>query len=318
MYVNGPYDVFLYRYKDRLPSELTGQSRNNGMFNPWKLPTRPEVDINCTGQPVFFSSMASKWVYGQTFDTGEGLFNSTYNSHAGWFSANNSVEIRVPWSLLGYTDPTAHRVSRISLQHIFFFAHILFLFFLSCLQAHASFSSTQWPPFTVERNANQRIQVQVVYQKGDVVRSLSRAVGGNFATYQWTPWDSIGSLFHYRKKQSYFIFREAILEMRANGANPRPSHPHYCADLMPSCQLVVERPVCDPEKENPPSKPLCGQTCYIAISAVVGGIALVGLVVTGARYIWLQRQKPMEKVNFTNNKVLTHDTGKRKVHCNTK
>lgn len=107
MYVNSAYDYHTWLYGEEL--DMTdavedGGDAEAGKFLPWRLALSRPVTLPETGEEVPFSE----------FEVGEMKSGVTdpsdpgYDDLADWYASGAVLEVRIPWTMLGYTNPSDH------------------------------------------------------------------------------------------------------------------------------------------------------------------------------------------------------------------
>ena len=106
--VTSAYDQYSYLYgfqKKLIPWDPAWEQENNGIFLPWKL---------CLSYPLFLPASKQNIPF-EDLDIGQLKAGNTdpgspdYNSLADFYAGKNLLEIRIPWMMLGYTDPSTHQ-----------------------------------------------------------------------------------------------------------------------------------------------------------------------------------------------------------------
>jgi len=174
--VASSYDQHTYLYGKVLSMISFDQhwaNEDSGIFLPWKLCLNREIYLPNTKEQIPFEEITlGNLIYGVTDPN-----SSEYNSLADFFIKNNTLEIRIPWMLLGFTDPSTHQVwsypYRENLGH---------------------FTSVTSPGINIEC---------IVTNKKEGSPSYSTAL-----MYNWENWNYPS--YHERKKQSYYMLQEYI------------------------------------------------------------------------------------------------------------
>ncbi len=107
--VNSAYDQFTWLWSYRyhmIPDPGTSRDASAGDYLPWDLPLSRKLYLPQTKQ----------WVPFQKIEVGkmrEGITDPSspdFNSLADWYAKGDVMEVRVPWMLLGFTDPSSLKV----------------------------------------------------------------------------------------------------------------------------------------------------------------------------------------------------------------
>lgn len=109
MLVNSAYDqhtwLWSYRY-DMIPDPGTSRDPSAGDFLPWKLALSREIFLPQTKQRIPFDDI-------EVGVMREGISDPSspdFYSLSDWYAKGDVLEIRIPWLLLGFTDPSSLKV----------------------------------------------------------------------------------------------------------------------------------------------------------------------------------------------------------------
>jgi hypothetical protein len=172
--VNSAYDQHTWLYADQLnmiPDPGTSQEASAGDFLPWNLALSREIVLPQTKERLPFEEIEVGVMRRGITDPSSEEFNNL----ADWYARGDVLEIRIPWMLLGFTDPSSLRV---------------------------------WD-YPYEADALEPVKVE-----GVRVYPAVRLAGGTDQEeveplhYRWDGWNE--PTFHERKKKSYAILREAF------------------------------------------------------------------------------------------------------------
>lgn len=185
--VSSAYDVHkrLYGYKYGMLN-VPEDAKNEERFDPWKLSvglemTPPDTKIAHPFEEVNIGKLARGYSDPE---------HPEYDSLASWQSNGNLVEIRIPWMLLGFSDPSSHQV--ISYQD----TEPDDLTFISETSKGIRFNP--WISPTKEQEAGQHDEA------GPHPRMEELPI------YQWDAWEQVE--YVERKKESYHIMKAAFIE----------------------------------------------------------------------------------------------------------
>ncbi|MFC0188643.1 hypothetical protein ACFFJY_10120 [Fictibacillus aquaticus] len=191
--VDSYYDSFYYMYGHELkmiPEKDYASVKNNGVYHPLLMALNKELVIPDTKEVIPF----------QSFETGKlqfgngNPFSESYNSLSD-VSVNEkegTLEIRIPWLLLGVKDPSLHEVT-------------------GNLWSDGLAASV--------RSEGIRAAVYTTDQQGALMDALPKAKSGILPlkegiNYMWGEWDK--PLFEERLKQSYFKLQKTFKNININ------------------------------------------------------------------------------------------------------
>ncbi|MDF2960542.1 MAG: hypothetical protein K0S39_2277 [Paenibacillus sp.] len=189
IYVNSAYDQHTWLYgsqKKMMPWQERWAQDGSGIFLPWRLPVSKPLKLPQSGKTIPFEDV-------EVGVLGKGITdpaNSSFNNLADWYSEGAVMEIRIPWMLLGFTDPSTAKVWRYPYEA-------------------KAFKSTETKGIKIEPHL-QPMQGGAAAEAGTKT-SGSQAVEP--LTYKWSEWDK--PRYHERLKKSYSILKEAF-------GSPRP------------------------------------------------------------------------------------------------
>ncbi|WP_172194712.1 hypothetical protein [Saccharibacillus qingshengii] len=109
LYVNSGYDQFtwLYGYKLKsVPYKAMYADDEAGIFLPWKLALNRELYLPQTKVNAPFEAYDVGRLHWGTNDPGSDKFNNLSD----WYLDGDTLELRIPWMLLGFTDPSRLQV----------------------------------------------------------------------------------------------------------------------------------------------------------------------------------------------------------------
>lgn len=109
MLVNSAYDQYTwlwsYRYR-MIPDPGASRDASAGDYLPWNLPLSRELFLPQTKQRVPFQKIEVGKMRNGISDPSSPEFNSL----ADWYAKGDVLEVRIPWMLLGFTDPSSLKV----------------------------------------------------------------------------------------------------------------------------------------------------------------------------------------------------------------
>jgi hypothetical protein len=185
MLVNSGYDQHTWLYAHRLhlrPNPEASQRVSAGDFLPWRLALNRGLYLPQTKETVPFEEIEVGIMRRGITDPASEEFNNL----ADWYAKGNVLEIRMPWMLIGFTDPSSLQV---------------------------------WDnPYEAGKLSSVETAGVRVYP---VIRSVSSVNGSGEQKevepldYGWEAWDAP----HYRerRKESYSLLREAFADETLGG-----------------------------------------------------------------------------------------------------
>ena len=181
------YDFHTRLYGKRygmLPLKEEELRDNSGVFVPWKLAVGLEMEPpdSKTYHPM------EEVIVGNLRRGTTAWDHPDYNSLAAWETKDKIVELRIPWMLLGFTDPSSLQVM--------------------------SYQDEE-RDFVTETTRGIRILPWISDKAGDGPGTVEQA--GNpypltrLPIYSWEPWEDVR--YHERKKQSYPLIQKVFQEL---------------------------------------------------------------------------------------------------------
>jgi len=172
--VTSAYDQHTYLYGKALEM-ITWKDRwgqeNNGIFLPWKLCLSRELILPASNRYIPFEEIELGNLIPGISDPGD----PEYNSLADYYCRNNIIELRIPWMMLGFTDPSTHRVWAYPYREDLRY-----------------FTGTNSPGIDIEC---------ILTDKNEFNDPIS-------VTYDWNNWNI--PTYHERKKQSFFYLQSFL------------------------------------------------------------------------------------------------------------
>ncbi|MFM1651124.1 hypothetical protein ACI7RC_03360 [Brevibacillus sp. B_LB10_24] len=187
------YDFHTRLYGKRygmIPVDEQAMKDDSGLFVPWKLAVSLEMEPPDTKEYHPFEDVTVGKLRRGTTDPED----PAYDSLAMWQARGQVVELRIPWMLLGFTDPSSHHV-------------------MSYRDEGKGFviersKGIRLIPWIKERNSNQVIGLE---SDGPVYLVTKWPI------YLWPDWEKVD--YHERTKQSYEIMRRAFLRIGDQAKN---------------------------------------------------------------------------------------------------
>ncbi|NGZ76223.1 hypothetical protein [Saccharibacillus alkalitolerans] len=109
LYVNSAYDQFTWQYGYKLksvPYKPEYADAEAGIFLPWKLALNRELYLPQTKVNTPFEAFNVGKLHWGTNDPDSERFNNLSD----WYIQGDTLELRIPWMLLGFTDPSQLKV----------------------------------------------------------------------------------------------------------------------------------------------------------------------------------------------------------------
>ncbi len=177
--VASAYDQHSYFYGFRngwIAWNPTWEAEDNGIFLPWKLCLSFPLLLPISQQKIPFEEVE----IGQLKEGTSNPAAPDYNSLADFYAGKNLLEFRIPWMMLGFTDPSSHQVWAYPYRY-------------------------KMPQFASATSPGVGIYLATTNKKDSSIVSLQPAI-----TYNWKNWNEPNS--HERKKQSYYLLKSFISE----------------------------------------------------------------------------------------------------------
>jgi len=109
LWVNSAYDqhTWLYGKKlDYMPDPVIEDDPQKGVFLPWKLALNRPLVLPQSKRKIPFEDYEVGRMKPGITDPSDPKFDSL----ADWYAKGDVLEVRIPWTMLGYTDPSTLRV----------------------------------------------------------------------------------------------------------------------------------------------------------------------------------------------------------------
>lgn len=109
MLVNSGYDQFTYQWayeQDYVPRPDASRDAAAGDFLPWKLALSRPIFLPQSGEKIPFDDVE----VGRMTRGNSDPSSPEFDNLADWYVRGNVLEVRVPWMLIGFTDPSSLRV----------------------------------------------------------------------------------------------------------------------------------------------------------------------------------------------------------------
>lgn len=169
--VASAYDqhTYLYGYQLKMiPWDPSWSKENSGIFLPWKL---------CLSKPLWLPASRESIPF-EEIEVGHLLAGVTdpasqdYNSLADFYCSGEVLEVRLPWMLLGFTDPSSRQV--------WVYPYRQKLPYFTCITSPG-------------------VKIQLLVGKNNLKPPVF---------YTWSSWDI--PTYHERKKQSYYVIKSFL------------------------------------------------------------------------------------------------------------
>ena len=184
LWVNSAYDQYTWHYGKKLgyiPHPVIEDDPQKGVFLPWKLALNFPLTLPQTKRKIPFEDYeVGKMKPGITDPS-----DPDYNSLADWYARGDVLEVRIPWTMLGYTDPSTLRVWDYPYK----------------ADGINSVTADGLRIYPTDRNPDQTSHEEI-----------------EPLDYSWEGWDQ--PTYHERKKQSYYLLKKEF-EKHDRVAGPR-------------------------------------------------------------------------------------------------
>lgn len=165
------------------PKELQDDS---GVFHPWKLVVNYQLEYPDSRSPHPFKDVE----VGNLLRGNSNPSQPDYNSKTMWQAKGNIVEIRIPWMLLGFSDPSSLRV--INYQDA----------------ASKSFQTSQVDGIRIIPWIVNKETKEVIGLDGSMPYPVSK-----LPLYTWKRWEDKDVKYVERPKRSYYIMQKAMRDV---------------------------------------------------------------------------------------------------------
>jgi len=173
---------YLYGYQNRMAEyHPAWEMEDNGLFLPWKLCVSYPLYLPASRLQIPFTEVEIGKLRAGTTDPA----SSAYDSLADYYRGENLLEIRIPWMLLGYTDPSSHKVWAYPYRN-------------------------KIPYLVSTRSPGLNVHLALV--KGGDEPAVQMSV-----YYDWDDWDV--PTYHERQKQSYYMIKDFLASELKDGYN---------------------------------------------------------------------------------------------------
>lgn len=186
--VDSYYDTFYYQYSHLLkmyPENKSFEKKNNGFFNPIRLVLNRDITIPATGETLPLE-------YYETGMLREGNGNpekDAYDSLADYCinKKDNFVEIRIPWLLMNFKDPSTKEV--------------MGDFWKSGLESNINIDGINIGIVAYDKNQTDNFDSFPKISNGKILKK-------NMYLYTWDEWNE--PQYSERLKKSYYILKETF------------------------------------------------------------------------------------------------------------
>ena len=166
------YDSFYYLYNIKLnmiPADTNYDIKNNGTFSPMYLCIRRSTAFVYNNVQVPFQKVETgKLTYGNGNPS-----SSDYNSLSDFASKDNVIEVRIPWQLLNFMDPSSKMIMN-----------------------------------DLHKTGISPIKTEGIYAGVSIKSDNSSSGNVDMNLYNYNTWDV--AEYHERLKQSYYILKDAF------------------------------------------------------------------------------------------------------------
>ncbi len=172
--VNSAYDVHTWLYGDKLDyisDPVIEKDPQKGVFLPWKLALNRPLTLPQTERKIPFEDYEVGVMKPGITDPSD----PAYDSLADWYAEGDVLEVRIPWTMLGFTDPSSLKV-------------------------------WDYPYKANEIKSVVADELRIypsVRSSGNTAEKIVEPLD-----YSWDGWEQPN--FHERKKKSYYILQDAF------------------------------------------------------------------------------------------------------------
>jgi hypothetical protein len=109
LWVNSAYDQHTWQYGEQLPyisDAVIEEDPQAGVFLPWMLALNRSLVLPQSKRRIPFEEYEAGVMQPGITDPSDPNFDNL----ADWYARGNTLEVRIPWTLLGYTDPSTLQV----------------------------------------------------------------------------------------------------------------------------------------------------------------------------------------------------------------
>lgn len=188
IYVDSYYDVHYYQYGkllDMIPLNKDYEMHNSGNFNSIKLALNKGITIPATGEEIPF----------EDYETGILRYGNgnpeskDFDSLADYYTneKNDFLEIRIPWALLGFTDPSTNE--------------IMGDIYKNGLESRKNIKGFSMAIATFEPEAPENFDSFPRLNKGKLLKD-------DMYTHHWDEWNN--PIIQERLKDSYYILQNTF------------------------------------------------------------------------------------------------------------
>ncbi|WP_139492851.1 hypothetical protein [Brevibacillus dissolubilis] len=187
--VNSAYDPFSWLYgevRKELPHDPRYRQAEAGLFLPWNLALSRALYLPSMKQQIPFETLEVGVMKPGITDPADKEFNSL----ADWYAKDGVLEIRIPWMMLGYTDPGTQQVWNYPYE----------------VNGYEPVAS---PGINVEPVLRDKMAgAGVLESTGHAAKSATEEAAA--LLYSWEKWDL--PVYHERKKAGFDMISEAFGE----------------------------------------------------------------------------------------------------------
>jgi hypothetical protein len=185
---NYDFHTRLYGQAGLKPVDSKALQDNSGIFHPWKLVVNYKLEYPDSRTDHPFGDIEVGELLRGNGDPSE----SEYNSKTMWQIDGQVVELRIPWMLLGFSDPSSLSVINYEQSQ-------------SGKLASSVVDGVRLIPWIVDKTTR-----EVIGLEGKQPYPVSE-----LPLYTWEGWEDIDVEYVERLKQSYFIMQQAMTEVHS-------------------------------------------------------------------------------------------------------
>lgn len=183
---NYDFHARLFSQAGMKPIDPKAFTDNSGIFHPWRLVVNYQLDYPDSRIDHPFADID----VGRLLRGNSDPSHAEYHSKAMWQAKDNVVEMRIPWMLLGFSDPSSLRVIDYGTTN-------------EAKLKRSIVEGIRILPWIVSKDTG-----EVIGLEGNQPFPLTK-----LPLYTWDGWEDVDVEYVERPKQSYYIMQQAMREV---------------------------------------------------------------------------------------------------------